>query len=62
MEVAKTTADQLITSEINLEKIKILVDDDNAFMRSLIPQLLKVLGVREIFEASDGQEGYEVAR
>jgi CheY-like chemotaxis protein len=52
----------LITSEINLEKIKILVDDDNAFMRSLIPQLLKVLGVREIFEASDGQEGYEVAR
>ncbi|HJO71448.1 MAG: hypothetical protein QF450_09180 [Rhodospirillales bacterium] len=62
MEVAKTTTDQLITSEINLEKIKILVDDDNAFMRSLIPQLLKVLGVREIFEASDGQEGYEVAR
>jgi len=62
LEVAKTTADQLITSEINLEKIKILVDDDNAFMRSLIPQLLKVLGVREIFEASDGQEGYEVAR
>jgi len=60
--VAETTTDQLNASEINLEEIKILVVDDNAFMRSLVRQLLKALGAREIFEASDGQEGYEVAR
>jgi CheY-like chemotaxis protein len=39
----------LVASEINLEEIKILVVDDNAFMRSLIRQLLKALGAREIF-------------
>ena len=60
--MAETTTDQLNASEINLEEIKILVVDDNAFMRSLVRQLLKALGAREIFEASDGQEGYEVAR
>ena len=60
--MAETTTDQLIASAINLEEIKILVVDDNAFMRSLIRQLLKALGAREIFEASDGREGYEVAR
>jgi PleD family two-component response regulator len=62
LKVAETTTDQLNASEINLEEIKILVVDDNAFMRSLVRQLLKALGAREIFEASDGQEGYEVAR
>lgn len=62
VEVADSSTEKLVASEINLEEIKILVVDDNAFMRSLIRQLLKALGTREIFEASDGREGYEVAR
>lgn len=62
MEVAESKTEQLVGSAINLEEVKILVVDDNAFMRSLIRQLLKALGAREIFEASDGREGYEVAR
>ena len=60
--MTETATEQLVASKINLDDIKILVVDDNAFMRSLIRQLLKALGAREIFEASDGREGYEVAR
>ena len=60
--MAESTTQQLAGSAINLEEVKILVVDDNSFMRSLIRQLLKALGAREIFEASDGAEGYEVAR
>lgn len=61
-QVAESTTQQLTGAPINLEEVKILVVEDNAFMRSLIRQLLKALGAREIFEASDGREGYEVAR
>ncbi len=60
--MTETATERLIASAINIEDVKILVVDDNAFMRSLIRQLLKALGAREIFEASDGREGYEVAR
>ena len=60
--MAETTTDQLIASAIHLEEIKFLVVDDSFFVRSVIRQVLKALGVREIFEASDGGEGYEVAR
>jgi CheY-like chemotaxis protein len=47
--VADSSTEKLVASEINLEEIKILVVDDNALMRSLIRQLQKALGAREIF-------------
>jgi two-component system, chemotaxis family, chemotaxis protein CheY len=37
-----------------------LVVDDNRHMRSLLRSLLYALGVRNIHEACDGKEGYEV--
>lgn len=45
-----------------LANVKFLVVDDNAFMRLLIREVLKAFGAREIAEASNGIEGYQVAR
>ena len=59
---AESEREPLVLSAINLEGVKFLVVDDNPFMRSIIRHILKILGARDIFEASDGKEGYEVAQ
>jgi two-component system chemotaxis response regulator CheY len=40
--------------ESQLQKLKVLVVDDNAFMRKIVRSLLGTLGVKTIFEAADG--------
>ena len=44
------------------ELLKILVVDDNHHMRVLIGEILKALGVRHVFEASDGAQGLQMMR
>ncbi|MDB5423742.1 MAG: chemotaxis protein CheYIII [Phenylobacterium sp.] len=42
--------------------LKILLVDDNHHMRVLLTEILRALGVRQIFEASDGAEGLQTLR
>jgi CheY-like chemotaxis protein len=41
-------------SDYNIERLNILIVDDNLHMRFLVRMILKSLGVREILEAEDG--------
>ncbi len=43
-----------------LENIKILIVDDQDFIRSLLRQMLGVLGCRQVYDAVDGKEAWEV--
>ena len=42
--------------------LKILLVDDNHHMRVLLGEILKAVGVRHIYEASDGAEGLKMMR
>ncbi|MBS0331405.1 MAG: response regulator [Proteobacteria bacterium] len=42
--------------------LKILIVDDNHHMRVLLSEILKAIGVREIYEASDGAQGLQAMR
>lgn len=42
--------------------LKILLVDDNHYMRILLGEILRAIGVRDIFEASDGAEGLQMMR
>lgn len=42
--------------------MKVLLVDDNHHMRMLLAEILRALGVRNIFEASDGAEGLQAIR
>ncbi|HEV7385042.1 MAG TPA: response regulator [Phenylobacterium sp.] len=42
--------------------LKILLVDDNHHMRVLLGEILKAVGVRQIFEASDGAQGLQMMR
>ena len=42
--------------------LKVLLVDDNHHMRILLTEILRALGVRQIFEASDGAEGLQAIR
>jgi CheY-like chemotaxis protein len=46
----------------NLAALNILVVDDNRHMRIVIAQILRALGVGEIYEAGDGSEALQVMR
>jgi two-component system, chemotaxis family, chemotaxis protein CheY len=43
-----------------LDRLKVLVVDDKPYMRTLLRELLKVLGVQEIYEAPNGAEALDV--
>ena len=45
---------------LNISKVKFLVVEDNPFMKDLLRQILRTLGVLQIVEASDGAEGFEL--
>jgi len=45
---------------LNISKVKFLVVEDNPFMKDLMRQILRTLGVTQIVEASDGAEGFEL--
>ena len=49
-------------AEIDFTKIKVLVIDDDEWMRLLLRKYLNVFGVQEIFEAANGIEGFALLR
>lgn len=42
--------------------LKILLVDDNRYMRRLLVEILQAIGVKDIFEANDGAEGLQMLR
>ena len=42
--------------------LKVLLVDDNHHMRVLLAEILRALGVKEIYEANDGAEGLQMMR
>ena len=44
------------------ELLKILIVDDNHYMRVLLGEILRAVGVRHIFEAGDGAGGLQMMR
>ena len=42
--------------------LKILLVDDNHYMRVLLAEILRALGVNHIYEANDGAEGLQMMR
>lgn len=46
----------------DLSNLAVLVADDSAHMRTLIRDILVELGIRTIYQASDGAEAFEVIR
>lgn len=46
----------------DFEGLKVVVADDSRPMRSLIKSFLVGFGVRDVFEANDAQEAYEVVK
>ena len=42
--------------------LKILLVDDNHYMRVLLAEILRAIGVKEILEATDGAEGLQMMR
>jgi two-component system, chemotaxis family, chemotaxis protein CheY len=44
---------------IYLEDVKILIADDQQFIRSIVRQMLRVLGARDIYDAADGEDAWD---
>jgi CheY-like chemotaxis protein len=43
----------------SLARLKALIVEDNVHMRTLLKTLLRSLEIREVYEASDGEEGFD---
>jgi CheY-like chemotaxis protein len=46
----------------DFSKLRVLIVEDNAFMRSLIVSILHTFGIKETKEASDGSDAFEEIR
>jgi two-component system chemotaxis response regulator CheY len=47
---------------VRYELLKILLVDDNHYMRVLLAEILRAIGVVRIYEANDGAEGLQMMR
>jgi len=47
---------------LRYELLKILLVDDNHHMRLLLGEILRALGVRQLYEASDGAQGLQMMK
>jgi two-component system chemotaxis response regulator CheY len=47
---------------LKLELVKMLLVDDNHHMRVLLTEILRAIGVRQVYEASDGAEALQMLR
>jgi CheY-like chemotaxis protein len=47
---------------VRYDLLKILLVDDNHYMRVLLAEILRAIGVKEIIEATDGAEGLQMMR
>jgi CheY-like chemotaxis protein len=50
------------TSRVRYDLLKILLVEDNHYMRVLLAEILRALGVTRIYEANDGAEGLQMMR
>jgi CheY-like chemotaxis protein len=48
--------------EFRIQQLRVLVVDDNAFMRKMVRSLLLNIGVKKVYEAADGIAGLEQIR
>jgi CheY-like chemotaxis protein len=48
--------------EFRIQQLRVLVVDDNAFMRKMVRSLLLNIGVKKVYEAADGIAGMEQIR
>jgi CheY-like chemotaxis protein len=48
--------------DVLIQQLRVLVVDDNPFMRNLVRNMLASIGVRKIFEAGDGVGALEMIR
>ena len=48
--------------ELRFDLLKILLVDDNHHMRVLLTEILRAIGVRQVFEATDGAEALQLMR
>lgn len=48
--------------QARIETLKVLVVDDDLYMRKVVRTLLAAIGVRTIYEASDGRAGLDAIR
>lgn len=49
-------------SSVRYDLLKILLVDDNQYMRVLLAEILRAIGVKDIYEANDGVEGLQMLR
>jgi CheY-like chemotaxis protein len=49
-------------AEILIQQLRVLVVDDNPFMRNLVRSMLTNIGVKKVFEAGDGIDALEIIR
>ncbi|WP_166934062.1 response regulator [Rhizomicrobium electricum] len=47
---------------LRFDKLRILVVDDNQHMRKLVVAVLQAVGVRDLFEAADGEHAWRALR
>jgi DNA-binding response OmpR family regulator len=47
---------------VRYDLLKILLVDDNHYMRVLLAEILRAIGVQRIYEANDGAEGLQMMR
>jgi CheY-like chemotaxis protein len=47
---------------VRYDLLKILLVDDNHYMRILLAEILRAIGVNHIYEANDGAEGLQMMR
>lgn len=50
------------TKHVRYDLLKILLVDDNHYMRVLLAEILRAIGVKDIYEANDGAEGLQMMR
>ena len=48
--------------EFRIQQLRVLVVEDNAFMRKMVRSLLTNIGVKKVYEASDGIAGLDMIR
>lgn len=48
--------------EFRIQQLRVLVVEDNAFMRKMVRSLLTNIGVKKVYEAADGIAGLEQIR
>jgi len=59
---ATSAANPETKPDVRYELLQILLVDDNHHMRVLLTEILRAIGCRQIFEATDGAEGLQMLR